>query len=681
MSDVNIKATLSVEAGNSAKSINDLKSELVATKKSMDSAAIGSDAFKKAQSELATKQKELTDATKTANEASGGLAGTFGKLKEGLGGMVPGFNAVSQGASGLVTKFWELVKNPWGALLTAIVVTLKFLYEAFQSSVEGGKELKAIFAALSAIGTQLKDAFFGFARALIDVYVAAYKFITLDFKGASAAIKKANNEATESYKQLGNAVNGTTAKIIYDLEKQQQAVDKARKQQAVTQSQTNKLLVQSRETLTDETASMSAKKKALEEVTRVEKASSAERVRIAAEDLRIAKARAKAMGGEEEKKAKQQLRELTIALNEAETENAMTGIKLNKQRKMLNRQEIADEKEKNDAIRAANKERADAAKQKLAEEYNQNKLDLDSKLKDTKLNFDERRKLVADDHLLNVKDRAKYNQEINDAEKAAIEKHKQDLINLENKYKTNLEDLRARTDQQKLDLQMQRDLAELDQLGKTEEEKAKIRLLIQDKYAILQADLTKKTNDDIDAKNDAQAQKLLDNEVKILEARKSAQYQFYDAVAGAIGSLGSLFAKGTAASKVAALAEIAIGTGTGFIKGLNIAQDGAEAGGPAAPFLFPIFYATQISAVLGAAAKAKNILSQVKGGGSGSTASAPSAAAPIAPAAVATQLTATTIQGIGNAATGGTSRAYVLDSDIKDNEERNARINRAARII
>jgi len=78
----------------------------------------------------------------------------------------------------------------------------------------------------------------------------------------------------------------------------------------------------------------------------------------------------------------------------------------------------------------------------------------------------------------------------------------------------------------------------------------------------------------------------------------------------------------------------------------------------------------------------KGILAvNVPGGGGGSAPATPTASAPVAPTQAATNLTASSIQGIGNAATGGASRAYVLDSDIKDNEERNARINRAARII
>ena len=298
----------------------------------------------------------------------------FGQLKQGAESLIPGLKGAQGAAAGLSTQFMALIANPIGLMIAGVVAGLKFLYEAFQSSIAGGKELKAIWAAIDGVGTQLKDAIFGLGRAFISLTSAAYKFITLDFKGAAESIKQANKEATTSYKQLGNAVDGTTAKIIYNLTKQQQAVDKARKQQAVVQSETNKLLVQSREILTDETASINEKRKALAEVTKAEKASSAEKVRIAAEDLRIAKERAKALGGEAEKKSKQELRDLTIALNEAETENAMTGIKLNKQRKMLNRQETADAKAAADERIAKQKEEAETRKTLLKEQAEADKL-------------------------------------------------------------------------------------------------------------------------------------------------------------------------------------------------------------------------------------------------------------------------------------------------------------------
>jgi len=117
---------------------------------------------------------------------------------------------------------------------------------------------------------------------------------------------------------------------------------------------------------------------------------------------------------------------------------------------------------------------------------------------------------------------------------------------------------------------------------------------------------------------------------RILEVRKASQLDFLATVGSAIGALGGLFEQGTAASKAAALSEIAINTATGFVQGLDIAQKGAKAGGPAAPFLMPIFYASQVAAVLGAASRAKSVLQSgnVGGGGSGVSVSAPAAMAP-----------------------------------------------------
>lgn len=411
------------------------------------------------------KVNELKDSLKGVKTEAGSLneevnktsklGEVFGQLKQGAESLIPGLKGAQGAASGLHTQFLALIANPIGLMITAVVVSLKFLYEAFQSSIAGGKELKAIWAALEGVGAQIKDAVFGLGRAFISTAAAAYKFITLDFKGAAEAMKNANKEASTSYKQLGNAIDGTTAKIIYNLTKQQQAVDKARKQQAVVQSETDKLLVQSREILTDETASINEKKKALAEVTKAEKASSAERVRIAAEDLRIAKERAKALGGQAEKKSKQELRDLTIALNEAEKDNAMTGIKLNKQRKMLNRQEASDAKAAADELKAKQKEAADAKKAR--------------------------------------------NKEAADAEKA----HLKEVTDYENNLRKTNEDLSAKTDQEKLDLARLRDEEEIKRIAKTDNEKANLQALLNEKYFNLQLDLDTKEKKAKDEKDQA----------------------------------------------------------------------------------------------------------------------------------------------------------------------------------
>lgn len=170
------------------------------------------------------------------------------------------------------------------------------------------------------------------------------------------------------------------------------------------------------------------------------------------------------------------------------------------------------------------------------------------------------------------------------------------------------------------------------------------------------------------------------------QAERDAKIQVAQQIAGAIVQLGSLFKQGTAAAKVAALSEIAINTGVGLIQGLDIAQKSAKATGPAAAFAFPIFYATQIAAVLGAAAKAKQVLRSDTGAGGGGISatstpqfSAPSNTAPIAPPrpqVATTELGPQSMQGINVAST----RAYVVESDITSSQERITRLNRAARL-
>ena len=183
-----------------------------------------------------------------------------------------------------------------------------------------------------------------------------------------------------------------------------------------------------------------------------------------------------------------------------------------------------------------------------------------------------------------------------------------------------------------------------------------------------------------DATNEINKQQYL-NEKAIIDARIVAQTEFAYAVSSLFGNLSNVFAQGTAASKAAGIAEVAIQTGVGFANGLRIAQESAKGTGPAAAFAFPIFYATQIAAVLAAAGKAKNILATVKGGSGGtSNISAPSfsASAPVSPQqpqAQMTQLNASTINALGNQAI----KAYVVETDVTSNQQRVKAIQQRAR--
>jgi len=497
-----------------------------------------------------------TQSTALGNTMQGSKQSEFiNQLGDGVGKLNPAFGAAVKGANGLILKMWEMVANPVGAILAGIVVTAKFLYEAFQSSVAGGKELKAIFAGISAVGEQVKDAIFGLGRALINTTAAAYKFITLDFKGAAESMKEANREATNSYKQLGNAVDGTTAKIIYNLTKQQQANDKAKKIQDLTQSETNKLLVQSREILTDETSSLKEKKKALAEVTKAEKASSAEKTRIAAEDLRILKERAKAMGGEVEKKMKGEIREATIALNVAETENAMTAIKLNKQKKMLGRQEVADAKEASDAKKAITDEQKAASK--VA--YDADKTALEEKLREEGLSFSQRRELIKADLILKNEDRKKLNAQIDKEEKKAVEDHNKAIAELNKRYDDEKANRLADTAVKKENLDYERKVLEIENLAKTELEKQTLIEKLDGEHKERLAIATK-----TDAEKKAAEQKIIDDKEiadakTVADAKVAIQLQGLNALGDLVGLAKSLGEKNKNLQRAALIAESAIG--------------------------------------------------------------------------------------------------------------------------
>jgi hypothetical protein len=246
------------------------------------------------------------------------------------------------------------------------------------------------------------------------------------------------------------------------------------------------------------------------------------------------------------------------------------------------------------------------------------------------------------------------------------------LAELQKNYNTEIEELQADTEQKKLDLWYKKRAEEIDAITKDGAVKNELYALLETERAIKQKEIDQKVKDEADklAKDNAAKQKDIDNkkledDQRNLEARLAAQIQFADAVQGVIQGLGALFEQGSAEAKALALLDIAVGTAKGFIQGLDIAQKGAAATGPAAPYAFPLFYAQQIGAVLGAASRAKAILSSGSTSASGSGASGgsvPSVSAPtfnVVGVGGANQIA----QSIGQASQ-APLKAYVVSSDV-----------------
>jgi len=176
---------------------------------------------------------------------------------------------------------------------------------------------------------------------------------------------------------------------------------------------------------------------------------------------------------------------------------------------------------------------------------------------------------------------------------------------------------RLNKEQQDIELQRQavQDAAEKRRIENLEKEK-------QDRIDLVEfehdADMEAFNNEVADLeKRKALGEKRVENDKAVLDAIKAAEQANLANIRATISAVGSLFEEGTAGAKAAAIADIAINTGIGFVQGLDIAQKSAKATGPAAAFAFPLFYAAQIAAVLAAANQAKKILTTVPGGGGG----------------------------------------------------------------
>jgi hypothetical protein len=197
-----------------------------------------------------------------------------------------------------------------------------------------------------------------------------------------------------------------------------------------------------------------------------------------------------------------------------------------------------------------------------------------------------------------------------------------------------------------------------------------------EKYAAVRAvdteNVRKNAEDKLFAVGKANKQELQDRQ-DIENAKLSIVNDSYLAL-NALGelALGQQF-KNTAAGKALALAQIATDTAVSFMSGLRIAQQGAAATGPAAPFTMPVFYASQVAAILGAANKAKSLL-----GGGGST-SAPSGGG--GGGSISSQPPRIdTFQSNRNPMSAN-QRVYVLEKDITDSQGRVARIRHNATLI
>jgi hypothetical protein len=170
----------------------------------------------------------------------------------------------------------------------------------------------------------------------------------------------------------------------------------------------------------------------------------------------------------------------------------------------------------------------------------------------------------------------------------------------------------------------------------------------------------------------AKRKDIADAEKKLEEEKIKSTIATADAIAGTLGGLANLFGKNTRAGKVFAIAEATISTFTAAQKAFAAAQS-------IPPPVGQILGAANAAVAVATGIKNIREITKVKipggDGGSAPSISAPAPIAPPVPQVATTKLDNQTINKIGQA-----SRSYVLESDVTDSQEKQRRINRAARL-
>jgi hypothetical protein len=162
-------------------------------------------------------------------------------------------------------------------------------------------------------------------------------------------------------------------------------------------------------------------------------------------------------------------------------------------------------------------------------------------------------------------------------------------------------------------------------------------------------------------------------QIQIDQTLFDAKLEIANSIGNIFGAISGLFEKNIAAQKTFAIAELAVNTATAYIKGLTIAQQSAAATGPGAAFAFPLFYASQVGAILNAVGKAKSIL---KAG--------PSVSAPTIPSATkggGGVNNAITDNNQGDQTSQNVIKVVVLDSDITKQQQQTTKVKAVSTII
>ena len=670
MADIEIKARISADTSEATKGVDKLNNSLGATKKS------------------------TTDSV-----------GSFGNLKKTLSDISPAADGASKGAGMLNGALNMLRANPIIAVISLLVITIVALFEKFRKMEGVSDSLGKAWGVLSGVFSKFIN---GILTPLIDGFT---KLVELFTNGVIAVLETLGLTSKETAERFGEITEA-----LDDLEDSQ-------KNAAIATAESNRKLQEAREIAGDANVPIKERIEALKlagkiekeeldkvvEVNRMKTALVLESIamELGAKSSLIAKIKEGSL--ENLKAARLELANMKnvdkeklyaidqqiIAAENAAAQSAKIGKKTQSQIDSLNKEQAAKEKE------AADKRKAQQDKE--AAEYNKY-LQL-------------KNKLTNEANLAAIQDEVKLNiQKVLNQEKDKLKEI--EALKTSEKNKAELVAMIKQSSLQEI-AKIERD----DRIKKAKAEQAEEEKALEEKKKKDADNLAKQI-----AANDKKAEALFkaeDERKKKLEEQKQLGIELLDPYAKELADLEASYkkkleiAKGNEALIAAVQKEYAeattalkakhlndqlnetksvgyniasvIGQQTAVGKGIGVANalintyqgatDALRAKSTLPSPFDVIAKVANVAAVLASGFKAVKAITSVQvpgaAGGGGATPSVPT---PITPQQISTQLNASSIQGVGNAAGAGAGRSFVLDTDIKDNQERQARINRAARL-
>lgn len=703
-----VAATIKVDTGASNQAVQGLNKDVSALKGNL---------------------KDAGATAKVTGKDVEGSAGSFGKLKEQMAGLPGPLAAVSEGGSKVNAIFKTLAGNPLLLILTGIVAVLTLLYKAFTNTFEGAEKVEQIFSGIKASAQALFDNLGHLASAIV-------KFFKFDFSGAVAEIKAVAGAVADAYNKMS-----ALTKQAQELHKEQLANDldqaeRAKKLAILREQATDdtipiakrkaallELKNDAEQNAKDDvdlakrttenkiaqlTLQKDGAKKNQDEINklkidqiRVETDNANELRRIgkqitAADKQELAERKeAAAKAAEEAKRRRAELVEFTNKLSKIQQENELATITdtYEKEKKQL-QNKIADDKRANDvAFQDKKLTRAQFDQLNAA-------LDIQSNLQLDALS-DKHNKDVADKEaafqkeLNGILGKIKLDSIVNQRESERTQlkiTYEQQLADASKAYKDNADHLRLiqaalaeqlRADQQKLEEKfakedaknaLERSIKGLKGVADDPKVAFKARQAAIDAE---QAQFKKAFDDKVitEAEYNNQVDALAQARKAIGEAEHQQRIQQTLQFGSNLNALGQIIGEQTVAGKVLGIAAATINTWVGASEALK------------QPSVLPspfdvIAKVANVATVIATGLNAvKNIVKvSVPGGSGGSAPSAGSISTPPAPVTPAQVSTTFTTQQNATRGTAADNRAYVVDADIGNAADRNARLNRAARL-